>query len=107
MSTVTVNAENFEREVTSAAGPVVVDFWAEWCGPCKMISPALEQIAGDLSGKVKIAKVNIDDSPELAAQFGIRAIPTIAIFKDGAVTDRKVGALTKSVLSSWIAAAAA
>jgi thioredoxin 1 len=106
MSSVKVDSENFDAEVLSAPGTVVVDFWAEWCGPCKMISPALEQIGKELEGKVKIAKINVDDSPELAARFGVRAIPTLAIFKNGRVADLKVGAFPKSSLSAWIEAAA-
>jgi thioredoxin 1 len=107
MTSVKVDSENFETEVLFATGPVVVDFWAEWCRPCKMISPALEQIAKELVGKVKIAKVNVDDSPALAAKYGVRAIPTLAIFKNGEVSDLKVGAFPKSSLSAWIEASVA
>ncbi len=105
MSTVTVDKSNFESDVLKAAEPVVVDFWAEWCGPCKMIAPALEEISSELNGKVKIAKVNIDENPELAAQYGVRSIPTLMIFKDGEVADMKVGAAPKTALSSWIGGA--
>ena len=83
MATVKVDNENFKTSVLQASEPVVVDFWAEWCGPCKMIAPALEEIATELGGKVKIAKLNIDENPELAAQFGVRSIPTLMIFKAG------------------------
>lgn len=106
MATVKVDNNNFASEVLNSVQPVVVDFWAEWCGPCKMIAPALEEIATELSGKVKVAKLNIDDNPELAAQFGVRSIPTLAIFKDGKVADIKVGAAPKTALSAWIAGAA-
>lgn len=106
MATVKVDNNNFQNEVLNAAEPVVVDFWAEWCGPCKMIAPALEEISTELNGKVKVAKLNIDDNPELAAQFGVRSIPTLAIFKDGKVADIKVGAAPKTALSAWIAGAA-
>jgi len=106
MATVKVDNNNFANEVLNSAEPVVVDFWAEWCGPCKMIAPALEEISTELSGKVKVAKLNIDDNPELAAQFGVRSIPTLAIFKDGKVADIKVGAAPKTALSAWIAGAA-
>ena len=102
-----VSDATFESEVLKATGPVVVDFWAEWCGPCKMIAPALEEISNELSGKVKVVKLNIDDNPELAAQFGVRSIPTLAIFKGGKVADIKVGAAPKTALSAWIAGAAA
>src|SRR5690606_5145205 len=107
MSTVTVDKSNFESDVLKAAEPVVVDFWAEWCGPCKMIAPALEEISSELNGKVKIAKVNIDENPELAAQYGVRSIPTLMIFKGGEVADMKVGAAPKTALSSWIGGAVA
>lgn len=106
MATVKVDNNNFASEVLNSAEPVVVDFWAEWCGPCKMIAPALEEIASELSGKVKVVKLNIDDNPELAAQFGVRSIPTLAIFKGGKVADIKVGAAPKTALSAWISGAA-
>jgi thioredoxin 1 len=102
MATVKVDNSNFKSDVLEAQGPVVVDFWAEWCGPCKMIGPSLEEISNELSGKVKVAKLNIDENPELAAQFGVRSIPTLMIFKDGEVADIKVGALPKTALSHWI-----
>ena len=106
MATVKVDNNNFASEVLNSAEPVVVDFWAEWCGPCKMIAPALEEISSELSGKVKVAKLNIDDNPELAAQFGVRSVPTLAIFKGGKVADIKVGAAPKTALSAWISGAA-
>jgi thioredoxin 1 len=102
MATVKIDKNNFESDVLNAAEPVVVDFWAEWCGPCKMIAPALEEIAQEMGGKVKIAKLNIDENPELAAQFGVRSIPTLMMFKGGEVADMKVGAAPKTALSSWI-----
>ncbi|MDX3928447.1 MAG: thioredoxin [Shinella sp.] len=107
MATVKVDNSNFQAEVLNSAEPVVVDFWAEWCGPCKMIAPALEEISTELAGRVKVAKLNIDENPELAAQFGVRSIPTLAVFKDGQVADIKVGAAPKTALSSWISTAAA
>jgi thioredoxin 1 len=106
MATVKVDTNNFQAEVLNSAEPVVVDFWAEWCGPCKMIAPSLEEIATELSGKVKVAKLNIDENPELAAQFGVRSIPTLAMFKGGEVADIKVGAAPKTALSAWISSAA-
>ena len=102
MATVKVDNANFNTDVLQAKEPVVVDFWAEWCGPCKMIAPALDEIASELKGKVKIAKLNIDENPELAAKFGVRSIPTLMLFKDGEVADMKVGAAPKTALSSWI-----
>lgn len=107
MATVNVDNSNFQSDVLQASEPVVVDFWAEWCGPCKMISPALEEIATELGGKVKIAKLNVDENPELAAQFGVRSIPTLMMFKGGQVADMKVGAAPKTALSAWINSAVA
>ncbi len=107
MATVTVDKNNFRSDVLEAKEPVVVDFWAEWCGPCKMIGPSLEEIATELNGKVKVAKLNIDENPELAAQFGVRSIPTLMIFKGGEVADIKVGAAPKTALSHWIGGAVA
>ncbi|MGW9232193.1 thioredoxin [Pseudorhizobium sp. NPDC055634] len=106
MATVKVDNSNFQAEVLDSTQPVVVDFWAEWCGPCKMIGPSLEEISNELAGKVKVAKLNIDENPELAAKFGVRSIPTLAMFKDGEVADIKVGAAPKTALSAWISGAA-
>jgi thioredoxin 1 len=106
MATVTVNAGNFDTDVLQSSAPVVVDFWAEWCGPCKMIAPALEEISAELAGKVTVAKLNIDENPEIAARFGVRSIPTLMIFKNGEVADIKVGAAPKTALASWISSAA-
>ncbi len=102
MATVKVDTKNFQSDVLQSQEPVVVDFWAEWCGPCKMIAPALDEIAAERKGKVKIAKLNIAENPELAAQFGVRSIPTLMLFKGGEVADMKVGAAPKTALSSWI-----
>ncbi|MDG4894606.1 MULTISPECIES: thioredoxin [unclassified Mesorhizobium] len=102
MATVKVDNGNFQADVLNAKEPVVVDFWAEWCGPCKMIGPSLEEIARELGSKVKVAKLNIDENPELAAQYGVRSIPTLMIFKGGEVADMKVGAAPKTALSHWI-----
>lgn len=107
MATVKVDKSNFQADVLDAKQPVVVDFWAEWCTPCKMIAPALEDIAAELGEKIKVAKLNIDENPELAAQFGVRSIPTLMIFKDGEVADIKVGAAPKTALSHWINGAVA
>ena len=106
-ATVAVTDATFDAEVRQSDVPVVVDFWAEWCGPCKMIAPALEELSSEYAGKVKIAKLNIDENPELAAQYGVRSIPTLMLFKDGAVADTKVGAAPKTALASWIGGAVA
>ena len=105
MSTVKVTDASFEADVVKSDVPVVVDFWAEWCGPCKMIGPSLEEISTEMAGKVKIAKINVDENPGVAAQFGIRSIPTLMLFKDGKLAGQKVGAAPKSELSRWIAGA--
>ncbi|HEX8044322.1 thioredoxin [Rhizobium sp.] len=102
MATVKVDTANFTSEVLQSVEPVVVDFWAEWCGPCKMIAPSLEELSVQFAGKVKVAKLNIDENPDLAAQFGVRSIPTLAVFKAGEVADIKVGAAPKGALESWI-----
>ena len=107
MATVKVDNSNFQSDVLQSNEPVVVDFWAEWCGPCKMIAPALDEIAAEMAGQVKIAKVNIDENPELAAQFGVRSIPTLLMFKDGELAANMVGAAPKSRLADWIKASAA
>jgi thioredoxin 1 len=105
MSTVKVTDANFESDVKGASGPVVVDFWAEWCAPCKMISLALEEIAKEMQGKVTIAKLNVDENPGVAGTYGIRSIPTLMLFKDGKMASSKVGAAPKSELKKWIAGA--
>ena len=97
-----VTDTSFQEDVLNASGPVIVDFWAEWCGPCKQIAPALEEIAAEMGDKVTIAKVNIDDNPEAPSTYGVRGIPTLIMFKDGEVADTKVGALPKSQLMQWI-----
>ena len=97
-----VSDTTFESEVLKATGPVVVDFWAEWCGPCRMIAPALEEISGSLDGKVKIVKLNVDENPQTAAKYGIQSIPTLMIFKDGQMASRQIGAAPKQKLEQWI-----
>jgi thioredoxin 1 len=102
MATVKVDNNNFKAEVMDSDLPTVVDFWAEWCGPCKMIGPSLEELSEEMAGKVKITKLNIDENPDLAAQFGVRSIPTLLIFKDGEPAGMQVGAKPKSALADWI-----
>jgi thioredoxin 1 len=97
-----VSDDTFEAEVLNASEPVVVDFWAEWCGPCRMIAPALEEIATELAGKVKIVKMNVDENPRTPGEFGIRGIPALLMFKDGKVAAQKVGAQPKGQLLAWI-----
>lgn len=97
-----VTDDAFETTVLKSDLPVLVDYWAEWCGPCKMIGPILDEIAGDYAGKLTVAKVNIDDNPLVPQQYGVRGIPTLMLFKDGEVEATKVGALTKSQLASFI-----
>lgn len=102
MSTVAVTDDTFESEVLKSDVPVVVDFWAEWCGPCKMIGPALEELAVEYGDKIKIAKVNVDENPNSPAQMGVRGIPALFMFKDGQVVSNKIGAAPKAALQSWI-----
>ena len=102
MATIAVSDEGFEADVLKASGPVLVDFWAEWCGPCKMIGPALEEISDELAGKVTIAKINIDDHPDTPSKYGVRGIPTMILFKDGVPAATKVGAAPKSALKAWL-----
>jgi thioredoxin 1 len=102
MSVGKVSDTTFETEVLKANGPVVVDFWAEWCGPCKMIAPALDEIAKSLGDKVKILKLNVDENPQTAAKYGIMSIPTLMIFKNGELASRQVGAAPRQKLEQWI-----
>ena len=102
MATLQITDENFEKEVIKSEKPVLVDFWAEWCGPCKMIGPILEEISNDMSDQIIIAKHNIDENPNRPVQYGVRGIPTMLLFKDGELKANKVGATTKSNIVSWI-----
>ncbi|MCB1536992.1 MAG: thioredoxin TrxA [Rhodoblastus sp.] len=102
MATSKVTDASFDADVLKSSEPVVVDFWAEWCGPCKMIGPSLEEIATEMQGKVKIAKVNVDENPGVAGKLGIRSIPTLMLFKDGKLAAQKVGAAPKGELVKWI-----
>jgi len=97
-----VTDDAFDNEVINAEGPVLVDYWADWCGPCKMIAPILDEIADEYSGKIKIAKLNIDENPGTPPKYGIRGIPTLMLFKDGNVEATKVGAVSKSQLTAFI-----
>jgi thioredoxin 1 len=105
MSTVKVTDESFEQDVLKSETPVLVDFWAEWCGPCKQIAPALEQIAEELVGQVTIAKVNIEESPTTPSRYGVRGIPTMMLFKGGQMASMKVGAMPKAKILEWLAEA--
>lgn len=94
--------ETFEAEVLKTSGLVLVDFWAEWCGPCRMLGPVLEEIATEMAGKVTVAKVNVDQCNEVSGKFGIRSIPTLLLFKDGQLVETKVGSLPKQALVAWL-----
>ncbi len=102
MATKAVSDDSFEADVLKAGGPVLVDFWAEWCGPCKQISPALDQIATEHSGKITVAKVNIDENPMTPGKYGVRGIPTLMIFNKGELVSTKVGAMAKGKIEEWI-----
>jgi thioredoxin 1 len=97
-----ISDAEFDKEVLKSDKPVVVDFWAEWCGPCRMIAPALEEISGTLAGKVKIVKLNVDENPATAAKYGVMSIPTLMLFKNGELASRQVGAAPKQKLEQWI-----
>ncbi len=97
-----VSDESFEQEVLNASEPVLIDYWAEWCGPCKMIAPIIDELAQEYSGKIKIAKFNIDENPQTPPRYGIRGIPTLMLFKNGNVEATKVGAVSKSQLAAFI-----
>ena len=105
MATAKVTDSSFEADVLKSTVPVVVDFWAEWCGPCKMIGPSLEEISAEMAGKVKIVKMNVDENQGVPAKLGIRGIPALMMFTDGKLTAQKVGAAPKSALVSWISGA--
>ena len=102
MSTYTITDSNFDEEIKNSQVPILVDFWAEWCGPCKQIGPILEDIGEVKKDKLKILKLNIDENPKTPQKFGVRGIPTLMLFKDGKLVDTKVGSLPKNMLESWL-----
>jgi thioredoxin 1 len=105
MTTTKVTDSSFDSDVLKAPGPVLVDFWAEWCGPCRQIAPALEEISNEMNGKLTVAKINIDENPTTPTKFGVRGIPTMILFKNGKVAATKIGAVPKSNLVEWLKSA--
>ncbi|GLI21171.1 MULTISPECIES: thioredoxin [Xanthobacter] len=97
-----VSDQNFDQDVLKSSAPVIVDFWAEWCGPCRMVAPILEEVSGELGEKVRIVKLNVDENPQTASKYGIMSIPTLLLFKDGKIASRQVGAAPKAKLVQWI-----
>ena len=105
MAVAKVSDTSFDSDVLKSNEPVLVDFWAEWCGPCRMVAPVLEEVAGELQGKLKIVKLNVDENPQTASKYGIMSIPTLMIFKNGELASRQVGAAPKQKLEQWITTA--
>ncbi len=103
MSSVNVSDADFENEVLKSEEPVMVDFWAEWCGPCKALSPIVDEVANEVAGKMKVVKVNIDENPNSPTKYGVRGIPTLMVFKGGELVDTKVGGMSKTQLNDWLA----
>ncbi len=102
MNTTATSDANFDNDVLKSDSPVLVDFWAEWCGPCKQIAPHLEEIASEMDGRIRVAKINIDENPMTPQKYGVKGLPTLILFKDGAVAGNKIGAVTKSHLQEWV-----
>jgi thioredoxin 1 len=102
MSSVNVSDADFENEVLKSSEPVMVDFWAEWCGPCKALSPIVDEVANEVAGKMKVVKINIDENPNAPTKYGVRGIPTLMVFKDGELVDTKVGGMSKTQLNEWL-----
>ncbi len=102
MTSVAVTDDNFENEVLQSDKPVLVDFWAEWCGPCKTLLPLVEELADEMKDKIKVVKINIDEAPEAPGKYGVRGIPTLMMFKDGKVVDTRVGGMPKTQLEEWV-----